>query len=140
MRHDRLNHARQGNLLKNLEDFFKRQHHTSDPEICKIIYNDQPKKRHHPLPPSVAELVENPGDVSETPSLDDSFTSSCIGIPNVDENGDVEGDDLEENPDFSITELLAENLVEKEESDTGKGPYTKYFTSILRFVTSLSST
>ena len=58
MRYDRLNHAWQGDMLKNLTDFFKRQHHTADPEICKILLRDMPKKQHRPHRPAVVELFQ----------------------------------------------------------------------------------
>ena len=65
MRHDRLNHAWQGTMQQNLTDFFKRQHHTADPEICQIILRDLPKKEHQPHRPAVLELFENGGSLSE---------------------------------------------------------------------------
>ena len=60
MRHDRLNHAWQGDMLKNLTDFFKRQHVTADPEICNIICQDLPKKQHKAHRPAVLNLFQKP--------------------------------------------------------------------------------
>ena len=79
------------NFVLSLLDFFKRQHHTSDPEISKIIYESQPKKKHRALN---SELVlPNPGDnesiVEPAASLVDSFASSGIGIANLDDFEDT---------------------------------------------------
>ena len=94
MRHDRLHHAYQGDLKKNLQHFFQWQHVKADPEICKIILEDQPKKKHRALPASVEKLLQNPSQTSmpaEPVNLDDSFQSSTVGDSEI---GDVEEEEI----------------------------------------------
>ena len=83
MRHDRLHHAWQGELKKNLQQFFQWQHVKADPEICQIILKDLAKKKHRALPASVDHLLQTSSQTSpqtspQTPTLteDDSFRLS----------------------------------------------------------------
>ena len=125
MRHDRLNHAWQGDLKKNLLHFFLWQHVKSDPEILKIIIKDSLKKKHRDLYDSVCDLLEDsshpleqseppkPNDssqpmepykplkLSESSNLNDSFESS-------DSEEESEGDKANDSCDEDILSLADE--------------------------------
>ena len=102
MRHDRLHHAFQGELKKNLQHFFQWQHVKSDPEICKIILKDQPKKKHRVLPTSVENLLQCPSETSMPPQIP-SLASKPPKIDSFQES-DNEFSDFEDAPAESVSQ------------------------------------
>ena len=108
MRHDRLNHAYQGDLKKNLQHFFEWQHVKADPEICQIILKDQPKKKHRVLPTSVENLLQCPSETSippQSPSLT-SMPSKTAGHDDSFQESDNEFSDFEDEQEESVSHFF----------------------------------